>query len=93
MTPIFDKSKRESVFIKRVNDKLIRVDAKASVEEINRELNLGIDGGHFNTIAGFVESKLQKIPKKGEQLKLKKVIIEVDKVTNQKIKSVKIIRR
>lgn len=90
---IFDKSKRENIYIKKVSSKLIRVDAKASVEEVNKVLHLGLKEENFDTIAGFIEHKLQKIPKKGEEIKLKNVTIEVDEVTDQKIKSVKIIRR
>lgn len=89
---IFDKSKRESVYIKKISDKLIIVDAKASVEEINKVLHLGIKNKRFNTLAGFIEHKLQRIPKTGEKIKLRNGIIEIDKVTNQKIKSVKIIK-
>ncbi len=89
---IFDKSKRKSVHIKKVNDKLIRVDAKVSVEEINKLLHLGLKGEQFHTLAGFIEHKLEKIPKKGEKVKLKNVIIEVDKVDKQGIKSVKVIK-
>jgi putative hemolysin len=89
---IFDNSNRTSVYIKKVNDKLVRVDAKASVEEINRVLHLGLKGEHFNTIAGFIQHKLQRIPKKGEKVKLKNVTIEVDKVTKQGITSVNIIK-
>jgi CBS domain containing-hemolysin-like protein len=89
---IFDKSKKKSVYIKKVNDKLIRVDAKASIEEINKELHLGLRIGHFDTIAGFIMHKLQRIPKKGEKIVLKKVTILVDRVSKQGIRSVKIIR-
>jgi len=87
---IFDKSKRKSVYIKKVNDKLIRIDAKASVEEINKMLHLGLKEKNFCTIAGFIEHKLQRIPKKGEKIKLKNVVIEINEVTTQGIKSVKI---
>ncbi len=89
---IFDKSKRQSIYIKKVSNKLIRIDAKASVEEVNKLLNLGLKGEQFHTIAGFIEHKLEKIPKKGEKIKLKNVIIEVDKVGKQGIKSVKVIK-
>ena len=61
---IFDKSQRQSVLIKKVSNKLIRIDARATVEEINKILHLGLKGENFNTIAGFVEHKLQKIPRK-----------------------------
>ena len=89
---IFDKSKKTSVYIKKINDKLIKVDAKAPVEDINKTLNLGLDEKHFNTIAGFIEGKLQRIPKKGEKIKLKDAVIIIDKVTRQGIKSVRIIK-
>jgi putative hemolysin len=89
---IFDKSNKESIYIKQVNEKLVRVDAKASIEEINKILHLGLKGEHFETIAGFIEHKLERIPKKGEQIILNKVTIEISKVTSQGIKAVKIIR-
>jgi CBS domain containing-hemolysin-like protein len=89
---IFDKSDRESVYIKKVDANLVRVDAKASIEEINRVLHLGLEEGQFATIAGFIEHKLKRIPKKGEEIKLKRVTIAIEDVDNQKIKSVKIIR-
>lgn len=89
---IFDKSRRESVHIKRVSDRLIRVDAKVSIEEINEVLHLGLEEGHFNTLAGFIEHRLQRIPDEGEKIKLEKITIEVDRVTPQGIKSVKMIR-
>jgi len=87
---IFDKSRRESILIKKTGNNLAKVDAKASVEEVNKILNLELKPGNFNTIAGFIENYIGKIPKKGEKIKLKNVIIEVDKVTTQGIKGVKI---
>ncbi|MBT7102248.1 HlyC/CorC family transporter [archaeon] len=89
---IFDKSRRQSIHVKKVNSKLIRVDAKATIEEINKTLHLGLKGEHFETIAGFIEHKLQRIPKRGEQLKLKNVTIEITKADKQGIQSVKIIK-
>ncbi|MBU0530339.1 MAG: hemolysin family protein, partial [Nanoarchaeota archaeon] len=89
---IFDKSRKSSVYIRKESENLIRVDAKASVEEINKALHLGLEEKHFNTIAGFVEGKLQRIPKRGEEIKLKNITIIVDQVTDQSIKSVKIVR-
>jgi putative hemolysin len=90
---IFDKSKKGKDHIKKINDKVIKANAKLPITEINKELKLGINPGKFDTIAGFIEHKLKKIPRRGEQVKLKHWIIEVDKVTKQGIKSVKIIRK
>lgn len=89
---IFDKSHhRSQVHIRQVSSTLAEVDAKASFEEVNKELHLGLKETQFSTIAGFVEHKLQKIPKKGERVELKNVVIEVGEVVERGIKSVKII--
>ncbi|MBR9705923.1 HlyC/CorC family transporter [Candidatus Pacearchaeota archaeon] len=90
---IFDKSQRTSVFIKKVNEKITRVDAKAPVQEVNKILHLGIKEKKFDTLAGFVVNKLKRIPKRGESIKLRNSVIIVDKVTPQGIKSVKIIKK
>lgn len=87
---IFDKSRKDSSFIRRINDKMVRINAKASLEEVNRMLHLSLSG-RCNTLAGFIEDKLQRIPKKGEELRMKGYTIVIDKVTNQMVKSVKVI--
>jgi putative hemolysin len=89
---IFDKSKRGSVYIKKVSSRVLSVDAKVSVEEINKVLHLSLEEGHFNTLAGFIEHKLKKIPKRGEILKLKNISIEIVSATKQGIGKVRIIK-
>lgn len=89
---IFDKSNRDSLHIKKVDGKYIRVDAKASVEEVNKVLALGLEEEKFNTIAGFIENKLQKIPKKGDKVKLNNVTIEVGKASKQGVESIRVIK-
>tara|TARA_Y100000310_G_scaffold340478_1_gene436398 strand:- start:1855 stop:3090 length:1236 start_codon:yes stop_codon:yes gene_type:complete len=87
---IFDKSKKSSVYIKKINKKITKVDAKAPVDAVNKHLKLGIKEKKFDTLAGFIEHKLQRIPKKGEKIKFKNSILEIESVTDQGIKSVKI---
>lgn len=87
---IFDKSRRVSVHIKRLSDKVARVDGKTSVQEINKVLHLGLDEKKFNTIAGFIEGKLERIPRRGEKVAIKNAVIEITSVTPQGIKSVKV---
>jgi len=90
---IFDKSKRGKDYIKKINDHTVRADAKLPIVEVNKELNLGINPGKFDTIAGFIEHKLKRIPRKGEKVDTKHWVIEVDKVTKQGIRSVKITKK
>jgi putative hemolysin len=88
---IFDKSKIRNLPYKRLSKGVIRVDAKAPIDEINRVFKLGIKGDKFNTISGYIIHKLQRIPHAGEKIKLRNATLEVEEVTKQAIKTVKII--
>ncbi|MBU0958469.1 MAG: hemolysin family protein [Nanoarchaeota archaeon] len=90
---IFDKSKRDTKYIKKTKGEWLKVDARATLEDLNRSLKLGLKSEHYNTIGGYVEHKLQRIPRKGEKVNLKNITIEVEKVTDQKIKSLKILKK
>ncbi len=90
---IFDKSQKESDLIKKMDRKSIRADARATIEEVNRALNLDFKKKRFNTIAGLIEHMLKRIPRKGEVIKLKKAIIEIEDATEKEIKRVRIIKR
>jgi magnesium and cobalt transporter len=90
---IFDKSLRREVYIKPVNEKTIRADARATIDQIEKELGIGLKEKHFNTIAGFIEHKLGKIPKKGEKIELAKVSIIIESATKQRIEKVRIIKK
>jgi len=90
---IFDKSKAKSDCFKKVEDNIISVDAKVSIDELNKALKLGIKPGQFNTIAGYIQDRLQRIPHVGEKIKLRNAIIEVTEKTKQGIKRVRIIKK
>ncbi len=90
---IFDKSKAKSDCFKKVEDNIISVDAKVSIDELNKALKLGIKPGQFNTIAGYIQDRLQRIPHVGEKIKLRNAIIEVTEKTKQGVKKVRIIKK
>jgi len=90
---IFDKSKPKNLYSKTTEDDVIKVNAKAPIDELNKALRLGIKPGQFNTIAGYIQDRLQRIPHSGEKIKLRNAVIEVGEVTKQGIKTVKIIKK
>ncbi len=90
---IFDKSKKPSKFIKRLGPNVNSVDATMQLCDLNKVLNLSIEPEDNETLAGYIMEKMQKIPEKGEKLELKNYILEVQKVTKQKIERVKIIKK
>ncbi len=90
---IFDKSKAKNIYFKKTEENVIKVDAKTPVDELNKALRLGIKPGQFNTIAGYIQDKLQRIPHQGEKIKLRNATIEIIETTKQGIKTVKIIKK
>jgi putative hemolysin len=90
---IFDKSKTKKFYLKNLNKNVVKVDARAPIDSLNKALGLGIRGDQYNTLAGYIEHRLQRIPRHGERIRLKNAIIEVDEVTKQGIKSAKITKR
>lgn len=89
---IFDKSKGAKSYVKKIGKNILKVNAKANINDISKLIDLGFREKHFTTIAGFIEHKLRRIPQKGEKIMLKKVSIEISEVTGRGIKEV-IIRK
>jgi len=90
---IFDKTKRHKhILIKRINSKYIAVGAKASVQEVSNILHLGIRDKHFETLAKFVEGRLDKV-KKGATLQIGRIKLEISKVLNGRIRTIRITKK
>ncbi|RMF56103.1 HlyC/CorC family transporter [Candidatus Woesearchaeota archaeon] len=89
---IFDKSKKSSKYVKKLSKNIIRINASIPIDEINKLLKLNIQPKNFSTLAGYIESKLRRIPKKGESIKFKHFKLEIDEVSEKGIKSVRIIK-
>jgi CBS domain containing-hemolysin-like protein len=89
---VFDKSKRRSSYLTKVNEKLFKSKAKIPLEELNRIFDIKIIAEDANTLGGYIQEKLERIPKKGEKVKYRKFVFEVEKVGKRGIDLVKIIR-
>jgi putative hemolysin len=71
-----------------INANTFELDGGLRIEEANEELGLGLPAGKYETVAGFVLSHLESIPKQGDQLKyrnLKLAIVEMKGVKIEKI--------
>jgi putative hemolysin len=51
-----------------VDERTIQVDGGMSIHDANEELDLGLPDGEYETVAGFVLSRLGHIPQEGEQI-------------------------
>ncbi|MCA9477691.1 MAG: HlyC/CorC family transporter [Nanoarchaeota archaeon] len=68
------------------------VSGKATLAEINTMFGIKLESESVNTIAGYIESEIQRIPKTGEKLQVKSLNVEIVKATKQEIKEIKITR-
>ena len=89
---IFDKSLKIDKLVKTTKDGTMEVDAKARVSDLEKLLHVSLKGEGFTTLAGLIENRLGRIPKKGEKIKLKSFEIEIDDSDERKIHKVSIRR-
>lgn len=90
---IFDRNDRKSIYIRKLSSKDAIVDARASIDEINEVLNIGLADSHFNTISGLIQHKLGKIPERGDFVNLKKIKLEVLSANPTKVKKIRITKK
>jgi putative hemolysin len=90
---IFDKSKKPSIYIKRISPSELLVDARVTVEMLDDYMDLGLPEREFDTIAGLIQKRTGEIPKRGEVIFLKKVKIIIEDSDEKTIRKVRIVKR
>lgn len=88
---ITDEYDKLEVGIKKMGAHEYDVRARTEIDVINSQLGLGIQEGDYETIAGFIISKLGRIPKQGESVDLPAGKIIVTQADRAKIIAVRII--
>jgi putative hemolysin len=67
------------------------VDGNMRIEELNEELDLAVPTGDYETIAGFVLSRLGHIPKEGEQIRYGNLQLVVKEMRGLKVEKLRVI--
>ena len=77
--------------IVRLSDDTAEIDARVRVDEINEELGLHLpeDEG-YDTVGGFVMSRLGRIPKSGDELRFNNLHIKVLEAGERRVKRLRI---
>jgi putative hemolysin len=76
---------------KRIDENTIEADARTSVDDLNDEFELDLpEEDDYETIGGFVFSRLGYIPKTGEKFDYKDVTFEITSAEARKIRRIKI---
>jgi CBS domain containing-hemolysin-like protein len=72
-----EKDRDEEGNVHRISETIIECDGKAEVSYINNTYGMAIPPGDYNTIAGYILSLEERIPKRGEivQSKMHRIIV------------------
>ncbi len=90
---IYDETDEEEEDIQHLGEKDYLVEADLHVDEVEQLLEIELDGkasGDFETIAGFIFSKLGYIPKMGEHVDSEGWRFEIQEASDRQIKKVRI---
>jgi putative hemolysin len=69
-------------------DSTFQLDGGFRVEEANKELELNLPDGDYETVAGFILSHLGRIPKEGEQFKYQNLKFVITEMRGMKVAKV-----
>ncbi|MBM3141827.1 MAG: HlyC/CorC family transporter [Chloroflexi bacterium] len=78
---------REKDFV-TIDAHTFEVDGGLRVEEVNEELDLSLPTGDYETVAGFILSHLERIPKQGEHLRYKDLKLTILEMRGRKIERI-----
>ncbi len=83
--------RRSAPEIRRIDERTIEVDARAHVYEVNEALGSAIpENGEYETIAGFVFTRMGRIPRPGESLDFDGLHFEVLDAEPRRIRRLRI---
>ena len=88
--PVRDELTLDAGEIETIDERTIQVDGGLSVQEAREELEMDIPEGPYDTIAGFVLSKLGYIPREGERLALEDRLFTVAEMKGPKIELLRV---
>jgi len=74
------------------SENVFQLDGGFRVEEANEELGLELPLGDYETVAGFILSRLGRIPRQGEQLKYRNLKFVITEMRGLKIEKVMVTR-
>jgi CBS domain containing-hemolysin-like protein len=83
--------KEEKAFVQTDRNVWV-VDARQRIADVNKELEINIPEGEYDTLSGFVFSLLGKLPIVGDEVKYDDIAISVERIHKRRILKVKIVK-
>ncbi|GBD90140.1 magnesium and cobalt efflux protein CorC [bacterium BMS3Abin04] len=88
---IRDEYDVEEDVCKKIDDSTFIISGKVEIDYINEEFELNIPEGDYETFAGYIITKLGRIPVKNEKIKIDNFLINILHSTKTKINLAKLI--
>jgi len=91
---IFDENDEEIKEVERIDDHTFVVEGMVGLEQVNELLEIELPEGDYDTLGGFVISKLGRIPRKDEKptVEYHQIVFQVEAVEERHITKIKIIK-
>ncbi len=89
---VSDELRRHEEEFVEVDERTVQVDGGMSIHDANQDLKLDLPDGDYETVGGFVLSKLGRIPEEGEEVAHDDLLIAVTRVEGNRIEEVTITR-
>ncbi len=89
---VHDEFEKEEKAFEQLDNDIWIVDAKQRVTDVNKELEINIPEGEYDTLSGFVFSLLGKLPIVGDEVKYEDILLSVERIHKRRITKVKIIK-
>ena len=77
---------------RRVAPGIYLISGKVEIDHINEKYDLNIKEGDYETLAGYITTKLGKIPSQGETVNIDNFTILIARATAQKIDLVRLVQ-
>ena len=75
---------------RKIRENSYIISGKVELDHINEKYKLNIEEGDYETIAGYIITKLGRIPAQGETVEIDKYTILIARAASQKIELVKL---
>jgi CBS domain containing-hemolysin-like protein len=87
-----ERDRDEDLAVQKISDRILDCEGKTEIHVLNRDYNLSIPEGDYNTIAGYVVDRMQKIPRQGESFvsqNLRILVLDADAKSVHRVRIMK----
>jgi CBS domain containing-hemolysin-like protein len=89
---IQDEYDRETPLFERIGPEEAIVDGRLSIDEVEDIFETEFSEGDFETIGGFMQRQLGRIPDEGESVRFGNLLFEVQSVEHRRIRKLRVLR-